>query len=272
MPLALRIAGSVLAVNALWPVGQYLEWLEDHTERLPALEDSRRQVDLDKRDHPNLRAAFDLSYNRLMAEEQKRWRALGVFPASFDARAARAVWDREEAEALNLLDLLRRYSLLDYDETSARCSLHDLLADYARSQMEPGEEVHARVAHAGHYAEVLEAINQMFFKGGENILPALRRYDGEWANIEAGQKASVKYLEESREAARACNLYARQGSINGLRLKPREQIEWIEGGLQAARFLPKALRWATWGWPMRLWARPAKPSNIMNSVLKSPVR
>jgi hypothetical protein len=152
LPLALRIAGSFLEVNDDWPVKQYLARLNDLTKRLAALEDSRAQVDLSQ-DHPYLQATFDLSYHQLLEEDQKRWRVLGVFPGSFYAIAAEAMWEMQEDEALRLLGLLRRYSLLEYDETSSRYSLHDLLADYACSQMNDDEESGARIRHASHYKD-----------------------------------------------------------------------------------------------------------------------
>jgi tetratricopeptide (TPR) repeat protein len=236
LPLALRIAGSFLKVNDNWALKEYLDCLKDHRKRLPTLDDSRTQVDLSK-DHPYLQATFELSYNQLSEEAQKHWRMLAVFSGTFDAMAAQAIWDLEKDTARRQLSLLRRYSLLDYDKNSSRYSLHDLLAEYACSQMDKSEEGPARISHAAHYAEVLGNLNQMFLRGKEELLPALRLYDLEWSNIEAGQKVSVSYLEQNQEAADACNQYAWQGSINNLRLKPKDQIKWIEDGLRAARVL-----------------------------------
>jgi tetratricopeptide (TPR) repeat protein len=236
LPLALRIAGSFLKVNLHWSVNRYLERLSDPEKRLSTFKDSRSQIDLSK-EHPYLHATFELSYSQLSPDDQKRWRTLGVFPASFNESAARAIWDLDEDETVKQIGLLLSYSLLDYDETSARYSLHDLLAEYARSQMAQDEETAARIAHADHYADVLYEINQMYLKGGENILPALRLYDGEWANIEAGQKTSVLYMGRDQKAAGACNWYAWQGSINDLRLLAKDRIHWLEDGLRASKVL-----------------------------------
>jgi tetratricopeptide (TPR) repeat protein len=236
LPLALRIAGSFLEENNHWSVKQYLERLNDRKERLSTLEDSHSQIDLSQ-EHPNLLATFELSYRGLSEENQKRWRTLGVFPASFDANAAGAIWDLKENETAKLLGSLRRYSLLDYDETSSQYNLHDLLADYALSQMEAEEKGIARISHSVYYSKVLGNINQIYLQGGENILLCLRLYDAEWMNIVAGQRTSVVYLEENSEAAQACNGYAWQGSINSLRLKPKHQIKWIEDGMRASRVL-----------------------------------
>jgi len=235
LPLALRIAGSFLAVNTDWRVEEYVKQLKDHKQRLATFKQSREEAELNT--EPDLLATFELSYSGLSDEHQKRWRMLGVFPGSFDASAATAMWKWEVDETRKLLGLLLRYSLLDYDEPSSRYSLHDLLMDYALMQMEPEETVAARISHSVYYSEVLGNINQMYLRGGENIVPCLRLYDADWMNIEAGQQNSVLFLQESSEAARACNWYAWQGSINGLRLKPKDQIKWVEAGLRAARVL-----------------------------------
>ena len=81
--------------------------------------------------------------------------------------------DYEDAVS-KVLGLLLRYSLLDYDETSSRYSLHDLLADYALSQMQNEEEYEARRKHASYYKDVLATANALYYKGGENVLPGLR--------------------------------------------------------------------------------------------------
>ena len=109
LPLALRIAGSFLEVNVHWPVKQYLDQLSDRTKRLPALDEARDQVDLSSQDHPSLQAAFALSYNQLTADEQKRWRTLGVFPASFAARGAGRLGDggNRSLEAVERLPALQ---------------------------------------------------------------------------------------------------------------------------------------------------------------------
>lgn len=54
------------------------------------------------------------------------------------------MWETAENETAKLLGLFRRYSLLAFDETSNRYSLHDLLTDFALSEMEEDEEHDAR--------------------------------------------------------------------------------------------------------------------------------
>ncbi len=47
---------------------------------------------------PELLATFELSYTQLSEEDRKRWRMLGVFPASFAPTAAQAIWKLDEGE------------------------------------------------------------------------------------------------------------------------------------------------------------------------------
>jgi tetratricopeptide (TPR) repeat protein len=235
LPLALRIAGSFLQINPDWQVNSYVAQLEDRKGRLAALHDSREGAELTT--EPDLLATFEMSYNQLPEEDRKRWRRLGVFPTSFDVGAAAAMWEMEEDAARKLLGLLLRYSLLDYDEASSRYSLHDLLADYAVSQMNGEEEGDARLRHASHYKDVLSTADDLYQEGGEKVLTGLNRFDLESENIRAGQ-AWVSNNAEDVNYLELCNKYPDAGyRILSLRLHPRERISWLESGLAAARKL-----------------------------------
>jgi tetratricopeptide (TPR) repeat protein len=234
LPLALRIAGSFLQVNDHWDVQKYLTQLKDRSQRLAALHHSHADAGLQT--EPDLLAAFELSYNGLSQEQQVRWRRLGVFPATFDALAAGALWGLQEEPTLRLLGLLRRYSLLDYDEASARYSLHDLLADYACSQMEKAEAQEARSKHAAHYKDVLRAADDLYEKGGENVLPGLRLFDLEWENIRTGHDWAAAARGREETLARLCVEYPDAGAyILDLRQHPAENIRWLEAALSSAR-------------------------------------
>jgi tetratricopeptide (TPR) repeat protein len=235
LPLALRIAGSFLQVNSDWSLGKYLTQLNDRKKRLATLKESHEDAELNT--EPDLLATFELSYNELSDEDKKLWRMLGVFPASFDISAAQSMWDLPEDQTSKLLSSLRRYSLLEYDENVSRYHLHDLLADYALSKLDRAEEISALIAHSVHYIKVLFNINELYLKGGDDLLLGLQLYDAEWINIEMGQRTSVIYMEENRRAAQACNWYAKQASINNLRLNPTYERKWIEDGLHAAKLL-----------------------------------
>jgi tetratricopeptide (TPR) repeat protein len=235
LPLALRIAGSFLQVNTECSIEKYLTQLSDRKQRLTTLRESREDAELIT--EPDLLATFELSYGQLSEDNQKRWRVLGVFPSSFVSTAAEDMWELEEDESVKVLGLLRRYSLLDFDETSSRYTLHDLLADYAIEKLNSREMTIARLNHSIHYSKLLTDINQDFINGGEGISRALQLYDIESLNIVVGQQSSVEYLESNDDAIHACNNYALQGSINGFRQGPHERIGWLENGLKASKLI-----------------------------------
>ncbi|MEW6718577.1 MAG: NB-ARC domain-containing protein [Chloroflexota bacterium] len=189
LPLALRIAGSFLAVNADWSLPEYLERLNAHRlETLKAPEDT--ELDLE--------VVFAQSYDTLSEDERRRWRALAVFPTSFDRAAAAAVWDLDAPAAHDLLSCLCRYSLLDFLPSPksgrgtggerGRYSLHDLLRDFALTCLNKEEKETANEKHAGHYSGVLALADDLYLKGGENILAGLALFDREAEHIKIGHE------------------------------------------------------------------------------------
>jgi len=235
LPLALRIAGSYLQVNDDVSFEKYLLQFHDRKGRLAALKESRTGAELTT--EPDLLATFELSYQHLAAEDRQRWRRLGVFPASFDAGGARAVFELGENEAIRSLRLFRRYGLLDYDETSSRYLLHDLLADYALAQMEEGEKYQARIHHASYYLQIYQAADQLCKEGGDRILMGLRLFDMEWEHIRIAQQWAAENYLASKEIAGICSEFAKRTYCISLRLHPRELILWHEAALLVNRFL-----------------------------------
>jgi tetratricopeptide (TPR) repeat protein len=234
LPLAMRIAGSFLQINEEWNVEKYIAQLGDRKKRLQTLHRSREDAELTT--EPDMLATFELSYARLAKEDQKCWRALGVFPGSFDKDAAQSIWGWEEGETLSLLGLLRRYSLLEYDASSSRYSLHDLLADYACSQMEKEEEITARMSHASYYKGVLATANRLYSEGHENTLFGLRLFDLEWENIRAGQAWVATTKEQNEALTKLCVEYPHAGvNILSLRQHPKERICWLNTALSSSR-------------------------------------
>jgi tetratricopeptide (TPR) repeat protein len=234
LPLALRIAGSFLGVNEHWNVKEYIDGLSDRKGRLATLGQSREEAEL--KTEPDLLATFELSYSQLSNEDRRGWRTLGVFPASFDWAAARAMGDLDENRTRKLLGLLLRYSLLEYDEPSSRYSLHDLLTDYALSQMAAEEQQEARLQHASYYAGILSAANDLYLEGGEKVLMGLLRFDLEWENIRTGQAWAASGKEKNTALAKLCITYPNAGIyVLDLRQHPKERIQWLETGLSSAR-------------------------------------
>lgn len=234
LPLALRISGSFLQVNNDWSVEKYLTQINDPKKRLTTLIHSRLEADL--KSEPDLLATFELSYGELSEEDRKHWRMLGVFTASFDWAAASAMWELEDDETIKLLGLLKRYSLLEYDENLSRYRVHDLLADYAYSKIEDVEEQEIRLKHASHYKDVLSAADDLYLEGGEKVVLGLRLFDLEWEHIRTGQAWAVATSSTNKRSLELCVAYPNAGVyVLHLRQLARDTIQWLNIALLAAR-------------------------------------
>ena len=232
LPLALRLAGRALAERPDLEPSDYARRLVK--ERLKVLADGE--------------ASIQVSYALLGATLQKQWRALGVFPDTFDTPAAAALWDGvilSEAKdpgiaaPEDVLGDLLKYSMLDWNSTAKRYRLHDLMRDFARARLqESGEQDEAARRHAAYYVNVLAQADDLYLKGGDSIKPGLALFDLEWGNIQAGQAWAAVHSGQDDEAARLCSRYPVAGAYClELRLHPQEDIRWGEAALAAARRL-----------------------------------
>ena len=189
LPLALRVYAGVCAASTRG-VDYHLRVLENERARLAHL------LDPDNPNDPNtsVEASLQLSYAALDTPAQQVLCRLGVFPASFDMEAARAVaevqgvGDQEttttQPPTEDVLDLLYRRSLLEWDEQIGRYTLHDLVRVFALARLE--DEDAARMRHAMHYTSVAALADELYKKGGENLLLGLKLFDGERTHIDAG--------------------------------------------------------------------------------------
>ncbi|MGB8644652.1 MAG: tetratricopeptide repeat protein [Anaerolineae bacterium] len=160
LPLALRIAGSHLAVHDDLAPATYIRQLEQ--QRLARLKSD---------DDPNadVEQVLDLSYARLTPDLQARWRTLAVFPAPFDLAAAAAVWELEVGPAQSgirrFLNRLLPHEPAKPDRDAAQSLLSELrqlsLVEYEPApppQPSPAErerETGARPALGGQEARAL---------------------------------------------------------------------------------------------------------------------
>src|SRR3989441_4614988 len=223
LPLALRTVGSALAVQKNLSPADYARKLKDARERLKLME---------------VEASLGLSYELLAADRQKRFRALAVFPDTFDLAAAAAVWEAELGPAQEPLAELLLYSLLEFNAASGRYRLHDLVRLFADARLDNAERVAPQRRHAEHYKDVTAAANKLYLQGGELQKNGLVLFDAEWANTQAGQAWAAAHATEDDAAAALCSAYPDAGAYClNLRLHPREQIRWREAALAAARQL-----------------------------------
>jgi tetratricopeptide (TPR) repeat protein len=148
LPLALRVAGQLLAAHPAWPVAKLAGMVAGEQDRLARLGAGDLQV----------RSAFEVSYRQL-AEEDSRWfRLLGLHPGpDFDADSAAALAGTGAGEAVPVLDRLAEAHLITED-VSGRFTMHDLLRLYARGTCQetdsPADREAAETRLVSHYVDL----------------------------------------------------------------------------------------------------------------------
>src|SRR5207248_8385789 len=134
LPLALRLAGSLLAERDDLSVGRYLERLR--AARLAA-----------RTGLSEVAASIRLSEEALPEDLRSAWRILSVLVGGFEVGWAAAVWDVDADEAEDRLAALRRISLLEWDTQAQLYCLHDLVREYAASLLDPMQRLEAERRH-----------------------------------------------------------------------------------------------------------------------------
>jgi tetratricopeptide (TPR) repeat protein len=219
LPLALRLAGSALAERPDLSPADYARRLKEGKERFGAVE-----------------AALIVSYKLLDKDRRRLWSLLAVFPSTFDAPAAAAVWELDADPASEALGDLVRSSLGEWEEKDERYRLHDLARSFADRQLAKTEREAAQRRHAEYFLELLWATGDLCEQGGESIGRALQLFDAEWGNVQAGFAWASSRFPQDETAARICDQFPGAGwYCLSLRQHPREQIRWTEFALLAAR-------------------------------------
>jgi tetratricopeptide (TPR) repeat protein len=221
LPLALRLAGSTISERKALSPSEYARRFREGKERLEPVE-----------------AALQTSYDLLTEERRRLWPLLAVFPETFDAKAAAAVWELDAEDAASHLGELERGSLVEWEETDGRYRLHDLARTFGARQLTTAEKHEGHRLHAEHFLAVLRSAHSLYEQGGAASLLGLGLFDREWNNIRAGQAWAAAQFSEDKEAAELCSSFPDvETYCLDLRQHPRERIHWREVGLAAARYL-----------------------------------
>jgi tetratricopeptide (TPR) repeat protein len=232
LPIALRAVASAVAETPNLSPADYLRRLGDAKKRLELVDPTRPPGSA------SVEASLGLSYELLPAELQRQFRALAVFPGTFDAGGAAAVWSLEKEAVEGALGKVVKFSLVDYNPETSRYRLHDLIRAFAEARLDLGERELAERRHSGYYETVAREADRLYKQGGDALKQGLRLFDGEWANIRAGQAWAAARAESEDEAARLCSRYPDAGTYClSLRLHPRQRIRWREEALGAAHRL-----------------------------------
>jgi hypothetical protein len=177
LPLALRVSASLLEANDIRDVVHYLKQME--TERLKYLDDRENPDDPEA----SVEASLRLSYSTLSPEAQAALCQLSVFPTSFDLPAAQRVI-AVDGDVVEVLELLRRRSLLERDVGTKRYDLHDLVRAFGAERLEDADIV--RLRHARYYAGVAAQAGDLYGQGVARLLSGLALFDRERIHIDAG--------------------------------------------------------------------------------------
>ncbi|TLP55115.1 tetratricopeptide repeat protein [Microbispora triticiradicis] len=146
LPLALRIVAALLTADPARPLHAMAEDLKEEATRLDELTYEDRAV----------RAAFELSYRRLGAEEARVFRLMTACPGpDLSTETAAVAAGLDERPARRLLESLHRAHLVERGDAYGRWRMHDLVRLYAgeraRDRSGPDRRDEAFDRLLGHY-------------------------------------------------------------------------------------------------------------------------
>ena len=205
LPLALQIAAALLILDRDKPVAELVVELSESGDRLLHLDDGERSV----------RAAFDLSYQRLPAEQARLLRLLALAPGPEATAEVVASLDGADTAPVRVLDALCRAHLVERGSGRGRWRLHDLVRAFGVGVVkgdvglwEAGEAARGRVLEFYcRWADVAD--DRLRWLPGmaepERFVDragALAWFDGE----RAGLVAAVQWAREERYADSAVRL------------------------------------------------------------------
>ena len=182
IPLAIELAAARVVSMSPAEIAGLLD------ERFRLLTGGRRTA---VERHQTLRATVDWSYSLLQPTERAVFDRLGVFPASFDAAAARAVTQGDGVEDWDVRDALTglvNKSMINTASGATRTTRYQLLEtmrQYSRERLDQtGDADHRRRAHAEYYAQLADDYGDAMLTG-HDIQRKQSEIRFEWDNYRA---------------------------------------------------------------------------------------
>ena len=175
LPLAIRAAGTLLAVTDDLDPLDYLGQLSDERMRLERIGSAGVPL--------GVRASFNVSYTKLSSPAATVFRMLGVFPATFDKVAVAACCNDPGGE---ILSRLVSRGLVLHNHTSKRYRLHDLMRLFAVEKLRdapPSEEQECRRKNADYFLSILETADRLYGAQTEVFREGLVLFERERINI-----------------------------------------------------------------------------------------
>lgn len=230
LPLALRCAGTLLAVREDCDPTDFIARLSDERQRLEHLTQDEAPL--------SVRASFNVSYSQLPARAATVFRNLGVFPGTFDKAAAIACCD--DLDGKNVSDLLKR-GLVIFDQQTKRYWLHDLMRLFALEKLREApaaEERGYRRRHADHFLSVLETADKLYGVQTEAFREGLLLFERERINILSAWQwlASEKNLA-GEDIQRLSKFGRSAGFVVGRNVSISERLALFEASLRASTSL-----------------------------------
>ena len=191
LPLALRVAVSLLNDRLDWTLSILLQRLEDERTRLQRLK---------LPDDPNLdvEATLSLSYILLPEKIKRAFRMLAVFEGYFWAQTASAVWGIDDKEEIDsTLGVLTTRNLISAEIVPFRVvggsdiqemgyySIHDITRLFAFGQLiENRDEISvAAKQHAFYFLKLAEMANQEYLSGHDSVFNAIHFFQVIWFDL-----------------------------------------------------------------------------------------
>ena len=182
IPLAIELAAARVVSMSPAEIAGLLD------ERFRLLTGGRRTA---VERHQTLRATVDWSYSLLQPTERAVFDRLGVFPASFDAAAARAVTQGDGVEDWDVRDALTGLVNKSMINTasgatgSTRYQLLETMRQYSRERLDQtGDADPRRRAHAEYYAQLADDYGDAMLTG-HDIQRKQSEIRFEWDNYRA---------------------------------------------------------------------------------------
>ena len=214
LPLALRAAGSLLAINPAIKLADYVEALRQH--RFEAI--GREGVEV------SVEATLSSSYMHLPEEAARVLRYLAVFPGQFDTTYEEIVCDDQEHHQLNLLI---RYHLVEWDPVAERARLHNLVRAFITRRIKPEERQKAAINIIASLQDTVRRYERAVFFGTCLL-------DPRWSLVEirpvvlAALRQSMHNRPAEKEQRNAALLLTHLKWLDKIDVSPDEMSDYLD--------------------------------------------
>lgn len=228
MPLGLELSAAWVGLLSCEEIAKEIEQNIDFL--------SVSMSDLPER-HRSIRAVFDHSWKRLMADEQQVLCQLSVFQGGFQRQAAEQVAGTSLSILSNLVNrmLLRRVA-------PGRYGLHELVRQYSAEHLvaDPRAHAAAQQRHYIYYLALAETANEEL--KGPNQMEWLERLEQDHSNLRVALEWALKCDRETPGEDRALRLAGALRWFWRMRGHIHEGGDWLIEALQISPKRPTTAR------------------------------